>query len=109
MPLHQFYHAPGVFSDQQKSDLANAITKLYMGFGLPAFYVVVMFKELKTSEYFVGGKPAEKFVRVCVQHIARQFESNATLNVWFEAYGAVLAPFIKELGLDWEVEKKLKI
>uniref|UniRef100_A0A914CGE2 Tautomerase cis-CaaD-like domain-containing protein n=1 Tax=Acrobeloides nanus TaxID=290746 RepID=A0A914CGE2_9BILA len=103
MPLHRIWYSPGAFSEQDKAALAENITKLYTSFGLPAFYVVVLYLPVEEKNYFVGGKKESKFVRISVQHIARHFPSNKTADQFLDKYENVLAPFIKERGLDWEI------
>ena len=103
MPLHRIWYAPGAISEQDKEGLAAHITKLYTTLGLPAFYVSVLFLPVEEQNYYVGGKKNRKFVRIVVQHIARQFESNKQADFFIEQYEKILAPFIKERGLDWEV------
>jgi hypothetical protein len=44
------------------------------------------------------------FVRIAVQHIARTLEKPHQVNGFFQTYEAILAPFIKEKGFDWEVK-----
>uniref|UniRef100_A0A914CIW7 Tautomerase cis-CaaD-like domain-containing protein n=1 Tax=Acrobeloides nanus TaxID=290746 RepID=A0A914CIW7_9BILA len=103
MPLHRIFYSPGTFSEQDKEALAAHITKLYTSVGLPAFYVVVLFLPVEEQNYFVGGKKTNKFVRIIVQHIARQFQNSKQADKFISKYEEILAPFIKERGLDWEV------
>ena len=71
MPLHRFYVPPDLYSAEDKSAIASAITKVYSQ--LPAFYVVVLFITVDTESYYVGGERKDNFVRIAVQHIARRF------------------------------------
>lgn len=75
MPLHIFYVPPGLYSEEDKAKLAAAITDIYVH-KLPnpiaAFLVVVLFIDVKEGSYFVGGKKTQQFVRVVVNHLARQ-------------------------------------
>jgi phenylpyruvate tautomerase PptA (4-oxalocrotonate tautomerase family) len=75
MPLHRIFHTPGTFSEKDKQELAKRITDLYMGFGLPAFYVVITFIPLEPNDFYVGGKPnvGGKFVRIAVDHVSFSF------------------------------------
>lgn len=76
MPLHRFYAPPNLYSAEDKAKLAEAITDIYtkrIPAPLPAFYVVILFIDVKQEDYFVGGKPTKDFVRVVVHHLARQF------------------------------------
>ncbi|KAH7696574.1 hypothetical protein AAVH_36355, partial [Aphelenchoides avenae] len=108
MPLHRIYHAVGAFTDEQKHGLAQAITDVYVDkVGLPPFYVNVFFIEIPKSNFFIGAKPTDKFVRITVQHIARQFENDEQKKGFMDLYEGAIAPFIKERGFDWETSVEL--
>jgi hypothetical protein len=103
MPLHRFYHAPGLFSAKDKEEISERITKVYTRGGLPAFYVIVVFVEVPTESILVGGKPSKKFVRIVSQHLARTMPTyerkQEVLNLLEDAFG----PYVKDRGLDWEI------
>jgi phenylpyruvate tautomerase PptA (4-oxalocrotonate tautomerase family) len=103
MPLHRIYHHSSAFSSTDKQTLSERITKLYTDVGLPAFYVVVLFIPIEQESFFVGGKPTDNFVRVVIQHLARQIPDEEKKRQFSENYENVLAPFIKDKGYDWEV------
>lgn len=71
MPLHLYYVPKGLYTAQDKEEIAAAVTKVYSV--LPDFYVVVLFITLDPEDYFVGAKKTNQFVRIVIQHIARQF------------------------------------
>jgi phenylpyruvate tautomerase PptA (4-oxalocrotonate tautomerase family) len=71
MPLHRLYVSPKIYSAEEKSAIADAITKVYSH--LPAFYVVVLFISVDKEDYYVGGRRSDNFVRISVEHMARQF------------------------------------
>ena len=52
---------------------------------------------------FIGGKPVENFVRISVDHIARQFSDEALVDRWLGMVGDVFRPFTTDRGLDWEL------
>jgi phenylpyruvate tautomerase PptA (4-oxalocrotonate tautomerase family) len=72
MPLHRLFVPKGLYTQADKAALAEAITAVYTPM-LPAFYVVVLFIELEPTNYFVGGKPTERMLRIGVEHVARNF------------------------------------
>jgi phenylpyruvate tautomerase PptA (4-oxalocrotonate tautomerase family) len=78
MPLWRIYTHQSTFSPSQREGLAKAITKLYVDFGLPPFYVNVIF--IDTSDYgtYVGGEASKTFVRITVEQIARTMQSPET-------------------------------
>jgi phenylpyruvate tautomerase PptA (4-oxalocrotonate tautomerase family) len=82
MPLHRFYVPPNLYSAEDKAAIAEAITEVYPR--LPAFYVVVLFINIDKESYFVGGKRNESFVRIAVQHVARQFPEYVLSIYWME-------------------------
>lgn len=107
MPLWRIYHEESVFTDAQKSSLANTITKLYTDIHMPAFYVNVLFIPLPASSVYVGGKPQpqpnKKFVRFTIEQIARSFKNDEVKLIWMEKIDKALAPHLKERGdLTWE-------
>ncbi|KIM79868.1 hypothetical protein PILCRDRAFT_823055 [Piloderma croceum F 1598] len=102
MPLHRLYVPPNLYSAEDKAVIAEAITKVYAQ--LPAFYVVVLFIDIDKENYFVGGKRSERFVRIAVQHIARQFSDDPAKRNFMDRYEQALEPFTKGRGIDWEVQ-----
>ncbi|CAF1034672.1 unnamed protein product [Adineta steineri] len=103
MPLHRIYHPLSAFSSSDKQKLSERITALYTDRGLPAFYVVILFTPIESESFFVGGKPTDKFVRIVVQHLARQLPNEEAKKQFSERYENAIAPFIKDKGYDWEV------
>ncbi|CAF1058696.1 unnamed protein product [Adineta ricciae] len=103
MPLHRIFHPPGAFSVAEKTSLSERITKLYTNRGLPAFYVVILFTPIEKDSFFVGGQSTDKFIRIVVQHLARQLPNDQRKAEFSEKYEEAIAPFIKDKGYDWEV------
>jgi phenylpyruvate tautomerase PptA (4-oxalocrotonate tautomerase family) len=73
MPLHRLYVPPTLYTPEERSAIAEAITSIYVGFGLPPFYVIVVFVDVPKQNYFVGGKPTDQFLRIVIHHLVRQF------------------------------------
>ncbi|KAG2176185.1 hypothetical protein INT43_005419 [Umbelopsis isabellina] len=103
MPLHRFYYAPGIFSAQDKKEIAQRITKIYTDFGLPAFYVDVIFLEVPVDSIYIGGEPAPKFVRVVSQHLARTMPTYERKQRAVNGLEEAFRPYVKDRGLDWEI------
>lgn len=102
MPLWTIYHSQDTYTDLEKQELSAQLVKLYPV--LPKFYVSIVFHALSSQNFFIGGKPAEKFVRVSVDHIARQFEGDEVLKrKWLRMVTSTLKPFTVDRGLDWEL------
>lgn len=100
MPLWKIYHPTSAFSAADKQALAERITALYSR--LPKFYVGVIFQEVQADCFYVGGEPADKFVRIWVDHIARTLPTPELKAWWIGACDEALAPYIRDRGLDWE-------
>lgn len=100
MPLWKIYHPADAFSAEDKQALSRAITALYSR--LPKFYVGVVFQEVPKDSFYVGGEPADNFVRIWVDHIARTLPTAAAKAWWINACDEALAPYIRDRGFDWE-------
>jgi len=104
MPCWDIFTPENAFSDDEKEQLAEAITSIYVDFvNLPKFYVVILFHEKPANNIYVGGKAANNFVRIRVDHIARQMDTAEMRALCMLVIEAKLAPFVKERGFDWEV------
>ncbi|KAG8790149.1 hypothetical protein FRC12_012678 [Ceratobasidium sp. 428] len=102
MPLHRIYTTSGLYTPEEKAAMAKAITCLYT-FGLPAFYVVVLFIDVAKDSFFIGGELNDKFVRFNVQHLARHFGSSEKKIEFMSSYEQAVKPFTADKGLDWEI------
>jgi phenylpyruvate tautomerase PptA (4-oxalocrotonate tautomerase family) len=101
MPLWKIYHPVGKFSAEDKKAIAERITSIYRT--LPKFYVGVVFQAIEKDCFYVGGEPADDFVRIWVDHIARAFSDEKLKVRFLDACGRLLAPFIADRGLRWEM------
>ncbi|GGS24396.1 hypothetical protein GCM10010269_73920 [Streptomyces humidus] len=104
MPYWEIFTPENAYTPEDKEQLAEAITSIYVDYAnLPKFYVVVLFKDMPANTMYVGGKPADNFVRIRVDHIARQMDDPQMRFLCMEVIEEKLAPFVKERGYDWEV------
>ncbi len=101
MPLWKIYHPENAFSDEDKQAIAQRITAVYGD--LPRFYVGVVFEAVARTSFFIGGEPADDFVRISVDHIARQIRDEETKTRFLEGVQRQLSPFIADRGLRWEM------
>ncbi|WP_368907642.1 tautomerase family protein [Serratia marcescens] len=53
-------------------------------------------------DYF-GGEPADDFVRVTIDHIARAMDNDAEQQQFLAACTRILQPYIAARGLRWEL------
>ena len=102
MPLWKIYHPVKAYSAEDKKALAQAITDVYAR-SMPRFYVGVVFQEVSEDNFYIGGEPHPRFVRIWVDHIARTFQSEDRKTGFFLRMNQVLAPWIAERGFDWEM------
>ncbi|WP_026306674.1 tautomerase family protein [Smaragdicoccus niigatensis] len=98
-------HAPaGVYSTEDKKNLTEIITQFYVDtVALPKFYVVVRFDEYPVDSMWVGGQPVNDFVRVVVDHIARQMDDPAIRELCMSMLSERFAPFTTDRGLHTEI------
>ena len=62
----------------------------------------MLFRELDEDSFLIGGERTTNFVRICIEHIARQLP-NDEAKVWFIGQiNETIAPYIKDRGRDWE-------
>src|SRR5262249_28864975 len=100
MPLWKVYHPVGAYSAEDKRALAKRITAVNSS--LPRIYVNIIFQEVPEDSFYVGGESARQFVRIHMDHIARQLTSEtAKANFIAKAENAI-APFVKDRGYNWE-------
>jgi hypothetical protein len=106
MPLWLVYHPVGTFEDDDsKRGLAEDVTKIYTGVGLPAFYVVMNFIKLPSNDIWVGGKKERDrpFIRISVDHIAVHLSGDkAAYRRVATSIDAAIKPHIADKGYDWE-------
>src|SRR3546814_1413071 len=75
MPLWKIYHPVDAFTADDKKGIAQALTGIY-GRVMPKFYVGVVFQEVTEDNFYIGGEPHPRFIRIWVDHIARTFQSD---------------------------------
>lgn len=100
MPLWKVYHPVDAFTAEDRQQLSARITAMYDR--LPRFYVGVVFQEVAADSFFIGGEPANNFVRIQVDHIARTLPKPEMRTWWIGQCEETLAPFIRDRGFDWE-------
>jgi AAHS family 4-hydroxybenzoate transporter-like MFS transporter len=70
------YHPEGVYTADDKQALADDISELYVRVGaLPKFYVSVIFHELPSESFYIGGRAAGNFVRIWPGSSARSLRA----------------------------------
>lgn len=103
MPLWTIHHTPGIFTDDEKRQLASRITDHYEKAGLPRFYVVTVFNETRPEDFYVGGEATPVGVRVIIEHIARRSADTAgrrRITRWIKD---ILSPSLeRHPELHWE-------
>ena len=102
MPLWHIYCPEGTYSPEDKRALADRITDLYAEYGLPRFLVSVVFQEVPKDSYLIGGEPADDFVRISIDQIARRIPDDAR-GWWMKRIRETVAPYATDRDLRWEV------
>jgi phenylpyruvate tautomerase PptA (4-oxalocrotonate tautomerase family) len=102
MPLWHIYHPDEAYNAQDKRAFADRITDLYAGFGLPRFYVSVIFHELPKDAFFIGGVPTDEFVRIWIDQIARRVPVERRPQ-WLARVNETIDPYVRNRGFRWEV------
>lgn len=103
MPLWTIHHTPGIFTDEEKRQLAARITDHYEKAGLPRFYVVAVFNETRPEDFYVGGEPTPVGVRVVIEHIARHSADKAGRQRIAHWVKNILTPSLdRHPELHWE-------
>ena len=104
MPMWIIHAPEGVYSVEDKKKLTEVLTQIYVEFvDLPKFYVVVRFDEYPADSMWLGGEPANDFVRFVVDHIARQMDDPAFRELAMAVFVERLAPFTTERRLRTEI------
>jgi len=65
--------------------------------------VCVVFVEVPADSIYVGGKPAQQYVRIVSQHLARTMPSVTDKARAITAIEQALAPDVKNKGINWEI------
>ncbi|KAN0073939.1 putative oxalocrotonate tautomerase [Elaphomyces granulatus] len=102
MPLLRFYLPPNLLSVEEKRALSQKLAEIYKLQGLPAFYVNVFFIEIPNGSQYVGGEVADDFVRICIEHIAIGFPSDASKTLYMQNLDNVICPLFESKGYRWE-------
>jgi len=102
MPLLRFYLPPGLLTSAEKKELSQQLTKIYLLFDLPAFYVNIIFSEIPSDSFYVGGEENDTFIRLVVEHLARSFSSTEHQNRYMSKLDAVIKPLFDSKGYTWE-------
>ncbi|TCC28939.1 tautomerase family protein [Kribbella speibonae] len=103
MPLWTVHHTPGIFTDDDKHQLAAGIADHYQQVGLPRFYVVTLFHEMRPEDFYVGGEPCPAGVRITIDHIARHNPDQEARRRTARWIDRILQPHLEgKAGLHWE-------
>ncbi|KAJ5824690.1 Tautomerase [Penicillium robsamsonii] len=102
MPAWYIKHSRNTITALEKEQLAKSITRLYVSYGLPAFYVQVHFTEDIPGTAFVGGEPHSNFAAVTIYHVARAFKSDESKQRFLTNVDEILNPVFEPKGMEWE-------
>ncbi|MFC9361783.1 tautomerase family protein [Rhodococcus sp. NPDC057014] len=103
MPMWTIYAPAGTYTAEDKQAIARTITDLYETYvKLPRFYVSVVIHEQPHGNIFMGGEPVDNFVRIWIDHVARNLDDSA-FTFWLRKVDDALAPYIRDRGFNWEI------
>lgn len=102
MPLWKIYCPVDEFSNDEKKAISVALTDLY-GRVMPRFFVGVIFQEVDGNNFYIGGEPNGRFVRIWVDHIARTMDTTEQKQRFFSAVNSIFQPIIEAKQLRWEL------
>lgn len=104
MPIWTIYHSPDTLTPDQRQRLAETITGYYADeIGLPRFYVVTVFREVPADDFYVGGKPSARAVRIVIDHIARRAPDSHVRRQVATRISDLLAPLMeRHPDVHWE-------
>ncbi|KAH7378184.1 putative oxalocrotonate tautomerase [Cadophora sp. MPI-SDFR-AT-0126] len=113
MPLVRIHHpVPRTFTDRkERKAFADDIVNMYTAYGIPAFYVVVLFIPIPDDHVYVGGRSDERanadpnespMVRIVFDHIARTIESPEMALKFFEGVDVIFKKHILDKGHEVE-------
>ena len=104
MPMWTVYVPEGKFSVDERQAIAVRITDLYeRQLGFPRFWVSVVFHEQPPGGMFQGGKPADDFVRIWIDHALRSGVGAEDYDRFLTALWKMLAEWIRDRGLELEI------
>jgi phenylpyruvate tautomerase PptA (4-oxalocrotonate tautomerase family) len=104
MPLWQIFTPPGAYTNEDKKNFAQAITKLGQEWAkIPAFFVNVYFFEVSVDDTFIGGEPKDGFIRIVTDIIAVHVPTPEEQEDCMAAIEAVTQPFTSGRGFDTEI------
>lgn len=103
MPLWNIHAPEGLYTPEDKQGIATIVTRLYEKYGeMPRFYVSILFHDHPPENFYMGGEPAEKFVRIWMDHIALHVGAEIH-GQWLAVVDTSLASYLTERGIDYEV------
>lgn len=102
MPLWKIHHPVGAYTDEDKKEFSETITRVYEAVPIPKFYVVILFEEVSANNFYVGGETRDDFVRINIDQMARTLPGPIIREWWTRSIDAVIYPWVGERGYDWE-------
>jgi phenylpyruvate tautomerase PptA (4-oxalocrotonate tautomerase family) len=103
MPLWHIYTPVGAYHREDKKELSAALANIYVGAGLPKFYVNVLFHEIAEEDFLIGAEPRSNFVRLVGEHIARHLLTTELRRRTMQRIEDQIAPYVRDRGYDWEI------
>ena len=105
MPFWKVFHSSQTLANAtDKEAIAKAATEFYVGVGLPAFYVQVVFIPIADNFFFVAGQSKSKSIMIEIDHVARHMgESEKARQTRFkDAVDTIMKPYTTDRGCHLE-------
>ncbi|TKY89734.1 hypothetical protein EX895_001519 [Sporisorium graminicola] len=111
MPLHRIYTPKHFFTKEEKRELVESVTSLYVRMGLPPFLVNVLFIQLEDDDFYIGmqahseraQEQGKKFVRIVSQHLARTSEGKERRMKTIESLEERFRTVLERKRCEWEI------
>ncbi|KAJ2980080.1 hypothetical protein NQ176_g2860 [Zarea fungicola] len=104
MPLWKVYHSEDALTDKaDKAAIAKGAVEIYRHFGLPDFYVHVIFETVSQEDNYTSGGRHSTFVIMELVHIARNYKGDtARAKLFKDKVDQLMMPFTTDKGIHLE-------
>ncbi|KAE8358945.1 putative oxalocrotonate tautomerase [Aspergillus caelatus] len=102
MPRWTFYLSPNTLTQEEKGTIARKVTDLYIGLGIPAFWINVFFHEVGEGNFYSGGKYPPNAVFFHMDHAARKIASEEVRDEFIRKVNDIVRPILDPKGIKWE-------
>ncbi|KAE8326491.1 putative oxalocrotonate tautomerase [Aspergillus sergii] len=102
MPRWTFYLSPNTLTQEEKGTIARKVTDLYIGYGIPAFWINVFFHETGEGNFYSGGQYPPNAVFFHMDHAAGKFDTEEVRGEFIRKVNDIVRPILDPKGIKWE-------